>query len=74
MQYSPILAPVVALVAWSLVMLVWLAIARRRAFAQMGIGWGTIPRGARGANLDSTSHMTGGTSAFMIDRPSVSAS
>lgn len=52
MEYSPILAPVVALVAWSLIMLLWLAIARRRAFAQMGISWGTIPRGARGASLD----------------------
>jgi hypothetical protein len=50
--YSPILAPVVALVAWTLVMLVWTAIARRRAFAQMGITWSTIPRGSRGANLD----------------------
>jgi hypothetical protein len=52
MTYSPILAPVVALVAWTLVMLVWLAIARRRAFAQMGISWGSNPRGSRGANLD----------------------
>ena len=52
MDYSPILAPVVALVAWTLVMLVWMAIARRKAFAQLGIGWGTIPRGSRGVNLD----------------------
>lgn len=52
MPYSPILAPVVALVAWSLVMLGWTAIARRRAFAQMGISWGSIPRGSRGVNLD----------------------
>ena len=52
MEYSPILAPVVALVAWTLVMLVWLAIARRKAFAAMGISWSTIPRGSRGANLD----------------------
>ena len=52
MPYSPILAPVVALVAWSLVMLVWMAIARRRAFAKLGIGWGTIPRGSRGVNLE----------------------
>ena len=50
--YSPILAPVVALIAWTLVMLVWMAIARRRAFATLGIGWGTIPRGSRGVNLD----------------------
>jgi hypothetical protein len=52
MPYSPILAPVVALVAWSIVMLVWTAITRRRAFAKMGIGWGDIPRGSRGVNLD----------------------
>ena len=52
MQYSPILAPVVALVAWSLVMMVWMVIARRRAFAHLGIGWSTIPRGSRGVNLD----------------------
>ena len=52
MPYSPILVPVVALVAWTLVMLVWLAIARRRAFAAMGISWGSIPRGSRGANLE----------------------
>ena len=31
MEYSPILAPIVALVAWSLIMLLWLAVARRRA-------------------------------------------
>jgi hypothetical protein len=52
MSYSPILAPVVALVAWSLVMLVWMAIARRTAFAKLGINWGSIPRGSRGVNLD----------------------
>jgi hypothetical protein len=52
MDYSPILAPVVALVAWTLVVMVWMMIARRRAFAQMGITWGNVPRGSRGANLD----------------------
>jgi hypothetical protein len=52
MNYSPILAPVVALVAWSLVVMLWMAIARRRAFAQMGINWSNIPRGSRGANLE----------------------
>jgi len=52
MSYSPILAPVVALVAWTLVMLVWMAVARRAAFAKLGINWGTIPRGSRGVNLD----------------------
>lgn len=52
MPYSPILAPVVALIAWTLVMMVWMAVARRRAFAKLGIGWSTIPRGSRGVNLD----------------------
>ena len=52
MHPSPLLAPIVALVAWSLIMLVWTAIARRSAFAKMGITWGTIPPGSRGANLD----------------------
>jgi hypothetical protein len=52
MNYSPILAPVVALVAWSLVVMLWMAIARRRAFAEMGINWSNIPRGSRGANLE----------------------
>ena len=52
MEYSPILAPVVALVAWTLIIMLWMAIARRSAFAKMGITWGTIPRGSRGVNLD----------------------
>ena len=52
MNYSPILMPVVTLVAWTLVMLIWMAVARRRAFAALGINWGTIPRGSRGQNLE----------------------
>src|SRR5829696_3446144 len=52
MEYSPILGPVVALVAWTLVMLLWMAIARRTAFAKLGINWSTIPRGSRGVNLE----------------------
>ena len=52
MEYSPILIPVVALVAWTLVIMLWMAVARRSAFAKMGITWGTIPRGSRGVNLD----------------------
>jgi hypothetical protein len=52
MPYSPILAPVVTLVAWTLVMMIWMAVARRRAFAKLGIGWGTVPRGSRGTSLD----------------------
>ncbi len=41
-----------ALVAWTLVMMVWMMVARRRAFASMGITWSSVPRGSRGANLD----------------------
>jgi hypothetical protein len=52
MDYSPILAPVVALVAWTLVVMLWMMVSRRRAFAQMGISWSNIPRGSRGKDLD----------------------
>jgi hypothetical protein len=53
MEYSPLIAPVVALVAWSLVMLVWTAVARRAAFKRKGITLGTIPAGSRGSALDN---------------------
>jgi hypothetical protein len=52
MTYSPILIPVVALVAWSLIIFVWMLIARGAAFRRMGVTLSTIPRGSRGANLD----------------------
>jgi hypothetical protein len=50
MQHSPLLGPVVALVAWSLIMLVWTAIARAGAFRRLGVTLSTIPRGARGGD------------------------
>jgi len=46
MDVSPLLAPVVALVAWSLVMLIWLAVARA-PFVK-----GRLPDGARGADVE----------------------
>ena len=52
MDYSPILAPVVALVAWTLIIMLWMAISRGKAFKAMGVNFGNIPRGSRGANLD----------------------
>lgn len=52
MEYSPLLGPVVALVAWTLVIMAWMAITRFAAFKQMGINLGNIPPGSRGANLD----------------------
>lgn len=54
MEPSPLLGPVVALVAWSLVMLVWTAIARRGAFKRLGVSLRTIPPGSRGAALDNS--------------------
>ena len=52
MDYSPLLAPVVVLVAWSLIVMLWMAMARFGAFKQMGITLGNVPPGSRGANLD----------------------
>ena len=52
MQYSPILAPVVALVAWSLLIMVWMVVTRFAEFRRLGITPTTIPDGARGVDLD----------------------
>src|SRR5881397_3378122 len=49
MSYSPLIPPVVVLVAWSIVMLIWLAIARRPFVANRS----EIPAGTRGADLES---------------------
>lgn len=47
MHYSPILAPVVVLVAWTLVMLVWMYIARIGAMRRKGMSIKGV-RGTRG--------------------------
>jgi hypothetical protein len=47
MHPSPLLAPVVALVAWSIVMLFWMAIARTAQLRGKD-----IPHGTRGADLE----------------------
>lgn len=52
MEYSPILAPVVALVAWSLVVMLWMAITRFGEFRRLGITMGKIPPGSRGVDLE----------------------
>ena len=52
MAYSPILVPVVALVAWTLVIFVWMLVARGAAFRRMGVTLSNIPAGSRGINLD----------------------
>ena len=52
MNYSPILAPVVALVAWTLMVMAWMLLTRIPAMKKAGITLGTARRGGRGANLD----------------------
>ena len=51
MEHSPILAPVVALVAWSLVMMLWMAATRLPAMHRKGINLGTLV-GGRGQDLE----------------------
>ena len=50
MEFSPLIAPVVALVAWSLVIMVWMALTRLPAMKKADIGLNR--RGGRGANLE----------------------
>ncbi len=52
MQYSPILIPVVALVAWSLLMMLWMVAARLPAMRKAGLSLRTAPPGSRGSQLD----------------------
>jgi len=52
MQYSPLLAPVVALVAWTLVIMAWMLVSRLREFRRLGIRLSNIPNGARGVDLE----------------------
>ncbi len=52
MHPSPLLAPIVALVAWSLVMLVWLAIKRAPFMSNRG----ALPPGVRGEDMPPGPH------------------
>lgn len=52
MPFSPILVPVVALVAWTLVVMLWMLVARFGEFRRLGIKPHTIPDGARGVDLE----------------------
>ncbi len=52
MNDSPLIAPVVALVAWTLVVMVWMAVARGREFRRLGIKRTDIAPGSRGADLE----------------------
>ena len=50
MNYSPILVPVVALIVWTLIVMVWMALTRLPAMKKAGIGLDR--RGGRGVNLE----------------------
>ena len=51
MTYSPLLGPIVALVAWTLVMLIWMAVARSPL-----VKGKPLPDGARGADMPPGKH------------------
>ena len=52
MEYSPILLPVVALIAWTLVVMLWMVVARFNEFKRLGINFDNIPPGSRGVDLE----------------------
>jgi hypothetical protein len=52
MHYSPILAPVVALVAWTILVMLWMVVTRFAEFRRLGITLSNIPPGSRGADLE----------------------
>jgi len=51
MEWNPLLGPVIALVAWTLVMLVWMAASRAPMLKN-----GNIPDGARGSDMPPGRH------------------
>jgi hypothetical protein len=51
-HYSPILAPVVALVAWTILVMLWMVVTRFAEFKRLGITPDKIPNGARGVDLE----------------------
>ena len=52
MEYSPILVPVVALVAWTLLIMLWMLVSRFMEFRRLGVTVGKIPPGSRGVDLE----------------------
>jgi len=52
MEYSPILMPVVALIAWTLIVMFWMVITRFSEFKRLGTNFDNIPAGSRGADLE----------------------
>ena len=71
MHVSPLLAPVVTLVAWSIVMLVWMAIKRRPFVSNRG----DIPDGTRGADLEAkypgSAHWPAHNYQHLMEQPTI---
>jgi hypothetical protein len=52
MKYSPILLPVVALVGWTLLVMLWMLVSRMAEFRRLGVSFSNIPAGSRGVDLE----------------------
>ncbi len=52
MHYSPLIAPVVALVAWTIVVMLWMMVTRFGEFRKAGINLRNAPAGGRGVDLE----------------------
>ena len=52
MDYSPLIAPVVALVAWTIIVMLWMFVSRFGEFRKAGITLGNAPQGGRGVDLE----------------------
>jgi len=58
MEYSPVLLPVVALVAWTLLVMLWMLVSRMAEFRRLGVSFGNIPAGSRGADLEGRANQS----------------
>ncbi len=52
MEYSPLIAPLVALVAWTIIVMLWMMVARFGEFRKAGINLRNAPPGGRGVDLE----------------------
>jgi hypothetical protein len=58
MTYSPILIPVVALVSWTLIVMLWMLVSRMGEFRRLGVTFDNIPPGSRGVDLEGKAEAT----------------
>ena len=52
MSHNPLIGPVIALVAWSIIILFWMGYVRFSAMRKAGSGLGKAKRGGRGQDLE----------------------